>query len=161
MKALRIAAIGGLLMFGTTARGSEIHEGRWTYTMTMDMPNMPAMPDLSKIDPAKLPPGLKMPQRTANGMQMNFDRCITNADLVPQKDGDGHCKITKMDRQGSTVNWASICDSPHGKMNATGVATYSGETMTSTTHMTGTDDRGKPIDITQKITGQYAGACAK
>ena len=161
MRIHKTAAGAALALLSSGALAGQIHEGRWTYSMTLDMPNMPAMPDMSKIDASKLPPGVKLPQRSANGgMQMSFDRCVTNADLVPQKDQQ-QCKITKMDRQGDTVNWASVCDTPHGKMNATGTATYSGETMTATTKMTGTDAHGKPIDMTQKIEGHYAGACTQ
>ncbi|MGH6644823.1 MAG: DUF3617 domain-containing protein [Solimonas sp.] len=158
MKMIILLATAGLLGAAQAASAAGIHEGRWAYTMTMDMPGMPAMP---KVDASKLPPGMNLPQRTANGISMNFEHCVTNADLVPKNDAQDRCKVTRMDRQGDTVNWASICDSPQGKMEATGTATYSGDTMTSTTHMTGTDARGKPIDMTQKISGRYVGACTK
>lgn len=153
-----VPALAGLLLtvtFGAQAEG--IREGRWTYTMTMEMPNMPAMP---KVDASKLPPGMALPQMGAGGMTMNFEQCVTRADLVPRNEQSGeHCKITRMDRRGNTVEWTSVCDSPHGKMNATGTATYSGGTMTSTTHVTGKDRSGAPIEMTQKIDGRYLGPC--
>src|SRR3546814_19697465 len=71
------------------------------------------------------------------------------------------CSSDLMDHHGNRVDWSSSCDTPHGKMNATGTATYSGNTMTATTHMTGTSDDGKPNDMTQNITGKYVGACQK
>ena len=155
---IRTALIAALLAAtSTTAMAADIKEGRWGYTMTMDMPDMPAMP---KIDPSKLPPGMNLPQFGAQGMTMHFERCVTERDAVPSDNqGATQCTTTKMDRHGSTVDWESTCRTPHGTMHATGTATYSGETMHSTTHMTGTDSRGKPIDMTQTIDGRYLGAC--
>lgn len=155
MNVLRFAAGAAALLVAAQAPAAGVHEGRWQYTMTMDMPGMPAMP---KVDPSKLPPGMKLPQMDGHGMTMSFEHCVKDSDLVPRQERD-ECKTTKMDRKGNTVTWAAVCDSPQGKMNAEGSATYDGDTMTSTTHMTGTDRRGRPIDVTQKIKGRYLGPC--
>lgn len=137
-----------------------VHEGQWRYTMKMD--GMPMPPEMKNFDASKLPPEVRsrMPQFNGNTMTMNFERCLTEKDLVPhQENGKEHCKITKMDRHGGTVDWSSTCDTPKGKMDAVGTATYSGDTMTATTHMTGTGDDGRPLDMTQNMTGQYVGPC--
>jgi len=159
MKMLRLATTGGMLLLASTAFADQIREGRWAYTMTMNMPDMPELKNMPKIDPSQLPPGLKLPQFTAEGMQMSFEQCVTKEDLVPRNQDD--CKVTKMDRQGNTVKWAAVCNTPRGKMNSSGVATYTGDTMTSTAEISGTDERGKPINMTQKISGRYLGACTK
>lgn len=158
-------AVGAMLLATalTAVAADKPKEGLWRYTMKMDMGNM-AMPGMSQADLAKIPPEIraKMPQFNGKQMSMNYTHCLTEQDMVPQqKDGREHCTVTKMDHHGNTVDWASSCDTPHGKMTATGTATYSGDTMTATTHMTGTGDDGKPINMTQNITGQYAGACNK
>lgn len=152
-----------LALGASAAAADKPHEGLWRYTMKMDMGNM-AMPDMPQADLSKLPPEIraKMPQFSGKQMSMNFEHCLTEEDMVPQQqNGRDHCTITKMDRQGNTVNWASTCDTPDGKMTATGTATYRGDNMTASTHMTGTGHGGKPIDMTQDITGQYVGACPK
>ncbi|WP_084197564.1 DUF3617 domain-containing protein [Solimonas soli] len=157
MNASRWTAAALALACGA-AFGAGIKEGRWTYTTTMNMPDMPAMP---KIDASKLPPGMKLPQAGAGGMQMSFERCISNADLLPRDEQtQERCKITKMERHGDTVDWASVCETPRGPMNATGTAVYSGDRMTSTTHITGSARQGRPIDVTQTIAGRYVGPCS-
>ncbi|HET8883345.1 MAG TPA: DUF3617 domain-containing protein [Solimonas sp.] len=155
--------IGSFLTVSASAfAAAAVHEGQWRYTMKIEGMTMPL--EMKNFDPSKLPPEVRarMPKFDGNAMTMDFQHCLTEADLVPhQENGREHCKITRMDRHGGSVHWASICDTPRGKMNAEGTATYSGDTMTATTHMTGTGDDGKPMNLTQHITGQYVGACPK
>lgn len=133
-----------------------IKEGRWQYTMQMDMPGMPKVEMPANV---QLPPGMKMPQMGPKGMTMNYERCVTKDDLVPRDDkGREHCTVTKQTRRGNTVEWAASCDTPDGKMQGEGTATYTGEAMKSTMHMTGTS-HGRPIDMTQNVTGRYLGPC--
>lgn len=158
-------ALGILLLASaaTATAADKPREGLWRYTMNMDMGNM-AMPNMPQVDLSKLPPELraKIPKFSGKQMSMNFEQCLTEQDMVPQQKNDHeHCTITKMDRHGNTVDWSSTCDTPRGKMNAASTATYSGDTMTATTQMTGTSDDGKPINMKQNITGQYIGACPK
>ncbi|HEY9547122.1 MAG TPA: DUF3617 family protein [Solimonas sp.] len=158
-------ALGIMLLASaaTATAADKPREGLWRYTMKMDMGNI-ATPSISQADLARLPPEIraKIPQFNGKQMSMDYEHCLTEQDMVPQQQkAHEHCTVTKMDHHGNRVDWSSSCDTPHGKMNATGTATYSGNTMTATTHMTGTSDDGKPIDMTQNITGQYVGACPK
>jgi hypothetical protein len=158
MKALVAALICGAVAAPLLA-AEPIKEGRWQYTMQMEMPNMPKVEMPANV---QLPPGMKLPQMGPKGMTMNYERCVTKDDLVPRNDkGRDNCTVTKKTQRGNSVDWAVSCDTPHGKMQGAGTATYSGDTMNSKMHLTGTDDRGQPIDVTQNVSGRYLGACTQ
>lgn len=155
---IAITSLALLIFANAAAAVDTVKEGQWQYTMQMQMPDMPKV----QMPPnAQLPPGLKLPQMGPAGMTMTFERCVTEADLVPRSEHDDRCKITQMERRGNTVQWSASCDTPNGKMNGEGTATYTRETMNSKMRMTGNDRNGKPIDMTQNITGRYIGSCPK
>ncbi len=146
------------------AMADGLKEGKWEYTTEMQfgggmgMPQGQAMPKLPQG--VQLPPGMKMPQFGPKGMTTTFQRCMTNDKPVPTDDkGPQKCEVKKMDRSGNTVKWVMHCAGKGGDMDGEGAATYTGDTMTSEMKMTGSHD-GQPIDVTQKTTGKYLGACS-
>lgn len=152
-----LAALACAVVVTPVLAAEPVKEGRWQYTMQMDVPGMPKVEMPANV---QLPPGMKLPQMGPKGMTVNYEHCITKDDLVPRNDkGQENCTITKKSQRGNTVDWAASCDTPHGKMKGEGTATYTADTMTSKTHLTGTDNRGQPIDITQNVSGRYLGAC--
>lgn len=157
MAMLSLAAVSAAAL-----AAGEPREGKWEYSSTMKMDGGPQMPQgMPALPPGvKLPPGVQMPQFGPQGMSMKFSRCITKDDLVPKNDqGPEKCTVTKMDRKGNTVNWAATCDTPQGKAQGEGTATYTGETMTSTMTTTINDKEMGKIKMTQNMTGKYVGAC--
>lgn len=113
--------------------------GEWEFTTQTSMPNMP-----------QLPPGMSMPSFT-------FKNCLKEGQPVPQRqNGEKKCKVTKMVRQGDTVNWEVSCETRNGEMKGTGSATYSGDSMHSTMRFT-----GGPMEMTENMTGHYLGPCSK
>ncbi len=148
------------LAASATALAGEPQVGKWEYTSVMKMDGGPAMPtETPQLPPGmKLPPGVQLPQFGPKGMTMSFQRCVTRDDLVPKNDKD-KCTVTKMERKGNTVTWAASCDTPGGKAEGMGTATYTATNMTSTMTTTMNDkDMGK-IKMTQETTGHYVGAC--
>lgn len=139
-------------------------EGKWEYSSTMKMDGGPAMPaQTPQLPPGvKLPPGMQMPQFGPKGMTMKHTQCLTKDNLVPKSDnGPEKCTITKMDRKGNTVNWAATCDTPQGKAQGEGTATYTDTTMTSTLVSHINDKEMGKLKMTQETTGRYVGACDK
>lgn len=140
------------------ALAGDIKGGEWEYTVEMQMPGMPQVKEMPKMpEGMKLPPGLQFGPK---GMVHTFKNCISDDDPVPKNDQQGphKCEITKQERSGSTIKWASHCTTPDGEMDAEGSATYTGDSMTSEMHAKGTQ-RGKPVEMTQKMTGRRLGAC--
>jgi hypothetical protein len=154
----RIVAAGLLIAVTAIASAEGLREGKWEYTVTMDMAGMPAMPQLPPG--TQLPPGVKLPTMGPNGMTSTFQNCVTEDKPVPHNDKGGeHCTTTKMERHGATINYAMHCtDKSGGALDGEGSATYNGETMTSNMKMKGTS-HGHPVDMTQTTTGRYLGPC--
>lgn len=151
----------GLMVSGVAFAADGPKEGKWEYSSTMKMDGGPQMPAEMQLPPGvKLPPGVQMPQFGPKGMTMNFSRCITKDDMVPKNDqGREKCTVTKMDQKGNTVNWAATCDTPQGKADGEGTATYSGDTMTAKMTTTINDKEMGKVKMTQDMTGRYVGAC--
>ncbi|HSW13788.1 MAG TPA: DUF3617 family protein [Solimonas sp.] len=150
----------GLVVSGVAFAADGPKVGKWEYNSTMKMDGGPQMPQMQLPPGVQLPPGMQMPQMGPQGMSMKFTRCITKDDMVPKNDqGKEKCTVTKMDQKGNTVNWAVSCDTPQGKAQGEGTATYTGDSMTSVMTTTINDkDMGK-IKMTQNMTGRYLGAC--
>ena len=146
-----------------TLASAEIKYGLWSFDTTMSMPDMPKMPaNMPQLPPGvKLPPGMNMPKMTDGGMQMTFQHCVTKDNVVPKNNKDKEdCKIDKMTRSGDTVSATMVCKTPHGEMKGAFSGSYSGNTMKSTTDISGTS-HGHPINMHQETTGKYLGACPK
>lgn len=143
-----------LAVLAPAASAEDIKMGKWEYTNTMQMPGMPAMPQLPPG--VQLPPGLKM---DGGGMSHTFQHCVTAEELVPKDQKD--CTVTKNERKGNTVNWAATCNTPRGKAEAEGTATYHADAMDGSMHMKGMTDKGQPFEMTQTMKGKYLGPCDK
>lgn len=119
----------------TFAADSESHmkPGNWSITIQMDMPGM-AMPP------------------------MTFTRCITQEESEhPQPPADknaGDCKVSDSKLEGNTLTWKMNCEKQG--MTGDGKITFSPESYTGEGHIKAGD-----VDMTQKFSGQYLGACEK
>lgn len=113
--------------------GPNIKEGLWEITSKIEMEGMPfAMPASS------------------------HKKCLTNKDLVPQKDEKGQeCKVKSRNVKGNTVSWEMDCTGRGGKMNSKGEVTYSGTTMNGTMLIS---VEGQP-PMNNTITGKRIGPC--
>ncbi len=111
---------------------SPMKPGKWEITITMDMPNMPM----------KMPP-------------MTFTRCITKEQAdhpEPPKAKSDDCQISDYKLDGNTVTWSVKCEKQ--KTTGTGRMTFSSDSYDGETHMKVGD-----MEMTQKFTGKYLGAC--
>ena len=112
---------------------STMKPGNWSITVQMDMPGM-AMPPVT------------------------VTRCITKEEAEhPQPPADksaGDCKISDYKLEGNTLTWTMKCD----KQDVTGEGkiTFSPESYTGEGHM-----KASGVDVAQKFTGKYLGACEK
>lgn len=154
------ACLLALAAFAVSADGFK--EGQWELTTQMTMPGMPQMPQMPALPPGvQLPPGMKLPTPAAGG-GYTVKHCMTKDHPVPKADRENpnmKCDTTKQNFSGGTLEWETHCVTKDGdEMNGKGKATYTGETMSSEAHMTGTS-HGHPIDMTMKTTGKYLGPC--
>jgi hypothetical protein len=139
------------------AMAQEIKPGRWQYTMQMDASAMPQIPP-DKL--AQMPPEARARiEQMMKGRLGGYSSCITADHPVPQNPRQGDCQMTRMDRNGGTVDVAGSCTGKDGKttsMEATIV--YSGDTMSMdmTIHA---DRNGAPMTMKQHIDGKYLGPC--
>jgi hypothetical protein len=137
-----------------------IKAGKWEYTVTTQMPNMP-----------KLPPGVQLPpnvqiQPGAGGMTIKNTRCVTSSDPTaelrkPQgpNAADRKCKLETMERNGSSIHWVNACTSPRGSLRMEGSVRYTGETMEGDFKSQVTTASRPPMERTSHITGRYLGPC--
>lgn len=133
-----------------TAQG--IKPGRWEFTSQMQMPGgAPQLPPGTQ-----LPPGVQMP--AGGGMSASHTSCIDPERAVPT-DPRPECKIDRMQRSGTTVNWSTTCTTAQGAVRSTGVAQYSGDTMQATLETAIPQVGGRTMTTTQRISGRYLGAC--
>jgi len=108
--------------------------GKWSLTMTVDMPNMPM----------QIPP-------------MTFEHCITEKDLVPQTAPNQQCKPTNPKITGSTVEWTIDCKDQNGNpVQGKGKVTYSGEKYDGFMDMT-----AMGMQLKYKLAGKRVGQCTK
>jgi hypothetical protein len=139
-----------------------IKPGKWQYTTTMQMPNMPQLPP-----GVKLPPNVQM-QNGRGGMTVTTTQCITAADPssaalkgthVAERAG-ANCTTDHMDRSGGTASWAMTCATPEGgTMHIEGTAHYDGDQMEADVHNTMTSAQGQSFETSVHATGQYLGPC--
>ena len=134
-----------------TAAGT-IKPGRWEFIAQLQT----AAPELPASTP--LPPETE-PQ-SGGGIKTSYSGCITSDKAVPAEFGP-QCRLDSSDRKGPRITWSMTCTNAKGAVRSDGVATYAGDTMeaTMTSHLPGAN--GKMTDITQRITGRYAGACGQ
>jgi hypothetical protein len=171
-----VALVAGSLVAGSLVAGSlvagasvvlaqapgpdTIKPGKWEYTVTTRMPNMP-----------KLPPGIQLPpnvqiQTGAGGMTIKNTSCVTSADPTAElrkphgpRGADGQCKVEKMENKGNTVSWLTTCTTPNSTVHSEGTARYTGETMEADLKNR-TSGQGAPAnEVTSHVVGRYLGPC--
>jgi len=157
---LAIAALLAIAAAAPTAASAEdaIKPGKWQYTMTMQMPNMP-----------QLPPGVKLPNGMAaapGGMTMTHSSCVAASDPaeavrhLQSRAGDkGQCTVERMEQSGGSVSWAMTCTEAQATVHIEGTAHYSGEQMDADTKTSTTMPGGAPMQTSAHLTGQYIGPC--
>lgn len=138
-----------------------IKPGKWEYTVTMQMPNMPPLPP-----GAQLPPNVQM-QSGPGGMTATHTSCVNASDPTaelrrphgPHGSPEGQCKVERMERNGSTINWASTCASPEATVHSEGRAQYSGDRMEANFNTRTTRANSPPLEVSQHVVGRYLGPC--
>src|SRR5882672_7276078 len=137
-----------------------IKPGKWEYTVTSQMPNMP-----------KLPPGVQLPpnvqiQRGAGGMTVKNTRCVTSADPTaelskPQGPNAANrkCKLETMERNGGSIHWVNTCASPRATVQMEGTVRYAGDMMEGDFKSRVNTQNGKTAERTSHIVGRYLGPC--
>jgi uncharacterized protein DUF3617 len=130
-----------------------IKPGRWEFTSQMQMPAMPQLPP-----GVTLPPGMSLPP--GGGVKTTHTLCVEPDKAVPT-DPRPECKIDRMQRDGGTINWATICTTAQGTVRSQGVAHYTGDKMEASLSTQVPQADGRTMDTSQHITGRYLGPCAK
>ena len=89
-------------------------------------------------------------------------QCITKSDPVPKnQDKNFECKTISQNVSGNTINYVVECKGNQGVMTATGQSTYTGSTMAGSTQ-TRFIMKGQPeMQMANRMTGKYLGACPK
>lgn len=103
--------------------------------------------------PAASPPV----QNKGDGIAATYTDCIRSEDAVPAAFGGGSCTLEHKERRGATITWSANCAATHAR--AEGVAQYHGDTMEATIHSQLPGADGKPMNVTQRVTGRYLGEC--
>lgn len=139
---LLAAGIGGLAG-AVHAAPTQMKEGLWEITVTMDMPGMP-----KSVPPQKV------------------QQCITRKDLenpqsmarAPDTPGN-QCRTTDYRLQGDTATWKMSCTGENA-MTGTGSMTFTETSYRGASRMTVTRG-GKTMNMSMNYTGRYLGPCPK
>ena len=140
-----------------------IRPGKWEYTVTTQMPNMP---QVQQLPPGvQLPPNAQMP--ASGGMTATHASCVTSTDPAAElakphgpASATSRCNVERTDRSGTTVSWATACTAPDGGVSRTeGAARYTGERMEANTRTRTTRQNGVPLEVSNHIVGRYLGPC--
>ncbi|MFN2365364.1 MAG: DUF3617 domain-containing protein [Desulfurivibrionaceae bacterium] len=117
-----------LLPAGSAAAGQR---AEWEITTTMEIPGMP----------------FAMPPNT-------FRHCLEE-NGVPYQAGDGEeCETISREVSGDTVSWRISCRGEDGRIEMTGVTTYTGDNMDSQVKMQSEDG-----EMSMHMTGRRLGSC--
>jgi hypothetical protein len=157
-------AIAVTALTNARADSEAIRPGKWQYTVTLRMPDLP-----------QLPSGIKLPkgvQLGAGNMTVIRTSCLKSADpaealqrLQSEAGAKGHCNIERMDRIGATVRWAMTCGRAEAIVRIDGTAQFEGDRMEGemTSHAnirgSGAGGGGAPIEASARVTGRYIGPC--
>lgn len=158
---MRALIFVSMLALATAVQADGIKEGQWEFSNTMRSPGMPDMSEIAK----NLPPGMKLPGGMemgggAGGVTMKVKQCVTNDQPTPAASDQGKmkCETIKQKRNGGRIEWAQHCTGENSDITSEGVATYSGDSMTSEFTSKGTMD-GNPTEMAMSTTGRYLGPC--
>lgn len=147
---------GALLLAGPAIlpahAADQVKPGKWEFTSKLDMASPPKLPA-----GVSLPAGMKLP---TSGMAVTHTQCVNTETSVPNDPRSG-CKIDRIRRHGSAIDWWTTCHTAQGTANSAGSARYSGDTMAATMNTRTPNGSGGFIQTTQHITGHYLGACTK
>ena len=137
-----------------------VRPGKWEYTVTTRMANLP-----------QLPPGVKLPPNIHlhighGGMTVSHTSCVRASDptaALARPLGPGaakcHCKIDRIERSGGTISWATTCAMPEGTLHSQGTAHYTRDRMEADFTSRTTRPDGPPLDATSHVVGRYLGPC--
>ncbi len=123
-----------------TSAAPSIDDGEWEFTMTMDMPGMPA----------NMPP-------------VRFSNCLTKNNPIPKQEGKGaaDCKVVDQSVKDSRVSYTMRCTQGDMVMENKGDTTFHGNRMEGTVHQT-MKQGGKVVHAsTAKMTAKRIGPCKK
>ena len=116
------------------AAGPNMNPGKWEITTQTEMAGMSM----------SIPP-------------VTFTQCITGDELIPQSQAaSNECVVSEMEVSGDTVSWKIVCSGANGRMEGTGMVTYSGDTMEGTMDLV---IAGAGMQVKNKISGQRIGDC--
>ena len=138
-----------------------IKPGKWEYTVTMQMPNMPQLP--KDVQP---PPNVQMQQGTG-GMSITHTSCLNSGDPTaelrrpqgPQGSAEGQCKVERLQQTGATISWTTTCTMPEATVHSEGTAHYDGDRMEADFTTRTTHAGGPPMQVSQHVNGRYIGPC--
>jgi hypothetical protein len=155
------AVLAATLAFAASAEAADaIKAGKWEYTVTSQMPNMPQLPP-----GVKLPPNVQI-QGGPGGMTATHVSCVTPSDPIAElrrphgpSAAQSQCRIEKMERSGGMVSWASSCTSPDATVRSEGTAHYAGDRMEANFATRTTPTHGSPMAMSNHVVGHYLGPC--
>jgi hypothetical protein len=118
-----------------TFAASPMKPGKWQVTIEMNMPNMPM-----KMQP------------------ITMTHCVTkeqaeNPQPPKKSKKDDACQLSDYKIDGNTVTWTVKCTGKQ-EMTGEGKMVFEGDTYEGTTHFKTPD-----MEMSQKFTGKYLGAC--
>jgi len=130
-----ILAVMTLFAIAACSSGSDMEDGMWEMTSTMEMEGAPAgMP--------KMPP-------------MTYRQCLTKDKMIPsQQNKEKNCEILEQDVSGDTVTWKMRCSAGGLVSEMSGSSTYSGDTMEGNSQVT-----MQGMKMTSHVTGKRIGDC--
>ena len=133
-----------------------IRPGKWEYTVTTQMPQLPAG--------VQLPSNVQMP--AGGGMTATHTNCVTSSDPAAElakpygpAAAQSRCNVEKVDRSGGTVSWATACTTPDAVSRSEGAARYTGDRLEANTRSRTTRQNGAPLEVSNHIVGRYLGPC--
>jgi len=128
--------LANLLMLADASSSElKLEDGEWEMTSQMEMEGMPAMP-------SGMPP-------------MTYRQCIAEDKMIPaQQNRNQDCEKIKQFVSGNTVTWSMRCTTNGQVSDMNGTATYSGDTMNGTMHMT-----SQGMKMTSHVSGKRLGPC--
>jgi len=129
---LSILTLSTLLSVPAYSNSLDIKEGKWSWSMSMEMM------------------GMMMPPVT-------YDACVTKDDVVPQQQNqaDG-CKILQNKISNNTVTWKVECRGENGKSTSTGKLIYTKTTANGEIVVT-----TQGASMVSKLKGKYIGGSCK
>ena len=135
------------------AAADGIRLGKWEYTVTTRMPNLP--------QPL---PNVQVP--AACGMTATHTSCVTSNDPAAELSkphgpaaAQSRCNVERIDRTAGAVSWVTACTTPEGRSRSEGTARYTADRVEADTRTRTTHQNGAPLEVSNHIVGRYLGPC--